>query len=286
MDIDHLKCFILVAENLSFARAAEALYISQPAVTKQISVLEQELGTTLFLRSTRHVELTAAGMAFYRDAKDIVAKTQMAVERVRQRGGAGGSLRIGLSSAAALQSVTPVLTRFHQRCPDVCPDVEVLSFKTILNLFLEDKLDLLFYYRENMPARSDAAFRLIREEPLVCLMPAEHPLAGRESIAGGELKGEAIVACNPLNAPRVIAEAQKKLLEDCGTQRVCYCSGVETAHCFVAAGLGVAILPEGLAVTDGGLVSVPLEGRRQLSFGVFSHKRGQNDLVRQFLSCL
>lgn len=58
MNIDSLKCFILVAENLSFARTAEALYISQPAVTKQINALEKELGVTLFIRSTRHVELT------------------------------------------------------------------------------------------------------------------------------------------------------------------------------------------------------------------------------------
>ena len=68
MDIENLKCFLLVAENLSFVRAAEALYISQPAVTKQINALENELGTSLFIRSTRHVELTPAGMSFYKDA--------------------------------------------------------------------------------------------------------------------------------------------------------------------------------------------------------------------------
>ena len=81
MNIDNLKCFILVADNLSFARAAEELYISQPAVTKQINNLEQELGITLFIRSTRHVELTQAGMQFYKDAKDIVVKSEIAVNK-------------------------------------------------------------------------------------------------------------------------------------------------------------------------------------------------------------
>ncbi|MBO5199434.1 MAG: LysR family transcriptional regulator [Lachnospiraceae bacterium] len=85
MNIDSLQCFILVAENLSFARAAEAMYKSQPAVTKQINSLEAELGTALFIRSTRHVELTPAGMSFYKDAKDIVLNSQMAIDRAKRQ---------------------------------------------------------------------------------------------------------------------------------------------------------------------------------------------------------
>jgi DNA-binding transcriptional LysR family regulator len=102
MTIDNLKCFILVAENLSFARAAESLYISQPAVTKQINSLEAELETTLFIRSTRHVELTPAGMSFYKDAKEIVTKTQLAVQRLQSQNTEIGTLRIGVSNSAML----------------------------------------------------------------------------------------------------------------------------------------------------------------------------------------
>lgn len=119
MNIDNLKCFILVAENLSFARAAEALYISQPAVTKQINALETELGTTLFIRSTRHVELTPIGMSFYKDAKDIVMKSQMAVSRIRQQNVNSDFIRIGLSNPVAL----PLLTRFHLNYPGIRPDI-------------------------------------------------------------------------------------------------------------------------------------------------------------------
>ena len=98
MTIDNLKCFILVAENLSFARAAEALYISQPAVTKQINALEHELGVTLFIRSTRHVELTPSGISFYKDAKDIVMKSQAAISRVQRQYANSASITFLLSA--------------------------------------------------------------------------------------------------------------------------------------------------------------------------------------------
>lgn len=125
MTIDNLKCFILVAENLSFARAAEALYISQPAVTKQINSLEHELGVTLFIRSTRHVELTPAGMSFYKDAKDIVLKSQMAVNRVQRHNTTSNSIRIGLSNPIALFYLSPILKKLSEAYPDIRPNIEV-----------------------------------------------------------------------------------------------------------------------------------------------------------------
>ena len=112
MNIDNLKCFILVADNLSFARAAEELYISQPAVTKQINNLEQELGITLFIRSTRHVELTQAGMQFYKDAKDIVVKSEIAVNKLKRKKFETNYIHIGLSNNTILFYLSSILTNY------------------------------------------------------------------------------------------------------------------------------------------------------------------------------
>ena len=125
MNIENLKCFILVAENLSFARAAEALYISQPAVTKQISTLERELGVSLFIRSTRHVELTQAGMSFYKDAKDLVQKSELAVSRVRKHNNHLDTLSIGLSSDILLFYLSPFLKKYHELYPEIQPQIQV-----------------------------------------------------------------------------------------------------------------------------------------------------------------
>ena len=286
MNIDNLKCFILVAENLSFARAAEALYISQPAVTKQINTLEQELGVSLFTRSTRHVELTPAGMSFYKDAKDIVLKSQMAINRVQRQITNSDSLRIGLSNPIALFYLSPVIKRLHETHPEIRPNLEIPGYKIVLNLFLENKLDLLFYYKENMPKKAEINFMELEKDSLSCLMPADHPLAGKDTISLKELSDIPIIACNPLNAPLSTASFQQQMLEKHDANKVLYCEGIEVAHCMVSAGMGIAVLPNILTLKSPDFAVVPLRGELPLSFGVFYHKRSKNAALTEFLKLL
>ncbi len=286
MTIDNLKCFILVAENLSFARTAEALYISQPAVTKQINVLEQELGVSLFLRTTRHVELTPAGMSFYKDAKDIVQKAQMAVSRLQSQNFQADSLFIGLGNPIALFFLTPFLQKFHASHPDIRPSIELPGYKMVRTLFLEKKLDILFYYKANLPRQADVSFLELKKDSLRCLMAADHPLAGRESLRIQDLKDVPIIACSVLNAPLATASFQEKILERHAPDKVVYCDTIEAAHCLAAAGMGVSILPELLTLRTPGFSAVPFQDDTQLSFGAFYHKRSKNTALHKFLQHL
>lgn len=286
MNIDNLKCFILVAENLSFARAAEALYISQPAVTKQINALEQELGVTLFIRSTRHVELTPAGMSFYKDAKDIVIKSQMAINRVQRQNMDSDSIQIGLSNPIALFYLAPILKKLHTKYPDIRPNIEIPGYKIVLNLFLENKLDLLFYFKENMPKKADINFVELEKDFLSCLMPANHPLAEKKSISLEELADVPIIACNPLNAPLSTASFQQQLFERHTADKFLYCNNIEVAHCMISAGLGISILPNILILKSPDFVSVPLTDEVPLSFGIFYHKRSKNAAVNKLLKLI
>ena len=286
MNIDNLKCFILVAENLSFARAAEALYISQPAVTKQINTLENELGVTLFIRSTRHVELTPIGMSFYKDAKDIVMKSQMAVSRIRQQNKNTDFIRIGLSNPVALFNLTPYLTKFHINYPDIRPDIQIPGYKSALNLFLENKLDILFYFKENMPQKKGISFIELEQDHLACLVPANHPFATKESISLDDLSDEAIIACNPLNAPLSTAAFQQKLLERRSAQGILYCDSIEVAHCMVASGIGLTILPRILSLKSPNFATVPLTEKIPLSFGAFYYKKNTNTALNKFIKSL
>lgn len=286
MTIDTLKCFILVAEHLSFARAAEALYISQPAVTKQIHSLERELGVPLLIRSTRHVELTPAGMSFYRDAKEIVLKSQIAIQRVQRQNATSDTIRIGVSNPITLCYLAPILKKLRAKYPEIRPNVDVLGYKSARSLFLEQKLDLLLYFQENMPKKEEIRFMELEQDELSCLLPAQHPLAERESIAIEALAEVPVIACNPLNAPLSIAAFQRRLLEQRAVDNVLYCDSIEVAHCMVSAGLGVAILPNLLILNTPAFASVPLAGERPLSFGVFYHRRERNRAVSKVLSLL
>lgn len=284
MTIDNLKCFIQVAENLSFARAAEALYISQPAVTKQINSLEKELGVTLLIRTTRHVELTPAGMSFYKDAKDIVLKSQIAIARVQKHNIVNDFLRIGLSNHVALYYLTPLLSKFHTKYPEVRPIVETPGYKIASNLFLEKKLDILFYYKENLVKNVGISFLELTKDTLFCLMPKNHPFAEKEAVSLNDLAELTIIACNPLNAPPFIATFQQQLTQSHPASQILYCDSIEIAHCMIASGMGVSIVPGILSLKSSDFSIVPLEEANPLSFGFFYHRRNSNAALKKFIN--
>lgn len=286
MTIDSLQCFILVADNLSFARAAEAMYKSQPAVTKQINALEEELGVTLLTRSTRHVELTPAGMSFYKDAKNIVLNSQMAIDRAKRQSVGEHTIGIGLSSPTALFYLSPILSKLRNVCPDMRPNIQVLTYKTILSLFLEKKLDVLFYYKENMSAKSGIQFRELEKDFFVCLVPNGHMFETKEKLTLEDLKNEPIIVCNPLNAPFSMASFQQKLLDCHSTHNVLYCDSVEIAHCMVSAGMGVTVLPSILCLNEANYRAIPLEDNSSMSFGVFYHKQNGNPTLKKLLKLI
>lgn len=117
-------------------------------------------------------------------------------------------------------------------------------------------------------------------------MTEDHPLAGKKSVDMDDLREYIIIACSPLEAPLAIAAFQDKLLEDHDPEKVRYCGRIETAHCLAGAGMGAAILPGMLCLKMPGLVSVPVSGAEELSFGVFCRGSGQNQALDQFIRML
>ena len=286
MNIENLKCFNLVAENLSFARAAEALYISQPAVTKQISTLERELGVSLFIRSTRHVELTQAGMSFYKDAKDLVQKSELAVSRVRKHNNHLDTLSIGLSSDILLFYLSPFLKKYHELYPEIQPQIQVYGYKVISNLFREDKLDAMFYYKENMTKMAGIQFLELKKDHLSCVLPSGHPLSAGRIISLADLENDTIIACNPLNAPLSTAAFQQRILQQHPADRVLYCDTIEIAHCMIASGMGISILPDLLTLKSPDFRTVPYEDDTEISFGLFYHRQTANSALDKLLKIM
>lgn len=267
MNIENLETFLLVAENLSFARAAKFLHISQPAVTKQIRALEDELGTKLFIRSTRNVRLTPSGELFYGDAKEIVRKTRLAIGRVKRQEEEKELLRMGVSNTSVLFYLQEIIKKLRESCPAVWPDIECLDCKKILNLFMEHKLDVLFYFKENLPKEYDIKYVELKRDRLCCLAAKESPLGQKKSISLEELKQHQLIVCSPLDAPLSIASFQEKLLKNHSPQKVMYCGSIETAHCLAGAGYGIALLPEMLCLKSLNFTALPVEEGPEFSFG-------------------
>jgi DNA-binding transcriptional LysR family regulator len=192
MELRHLQYFVVLADTLHFGRAAAKLHISQPPLSRQIALLEEELGVQLFDRSTRNVELSVAGRQFLADATDILA----AVTRARRNAlaasaGRHGELSVGFMFAAAY-SVVPGLTRAYT---SKFPDVELKLSESIPTLLTDDirggKIDVAIMYP---PENSDGlVVREVYREPLVVALPTGHALTSRKVVAVDDLRHESFL---------------------------------------------------------------------------------------------
>lgn len=139
MNTQQLESFIQVAENLNFVRAAEALNITQSAVSRQIHTLEDELGARLLHRSTRTVTLTAEGLDFLETAKSVLGKLQAAAAKLRRSEDTHIQvISIGCTNEADLELLCDILKDCHSHLPDVHPFIRVIPYQSILNLFYQD----------------------------------------------------------------------------------------------------------------------------------------------------
>jgi DNA-binding transcriptional LysR family regulator len=187
----HLRCFVAVAEELHFNRAAERLHIAQPALSVNIKRLEEELGVTLLRRSTRSVQLTEAGAIFLEKAKAAIAAFDEAVDLGGDLArGERGTLRVGGSSQVRHRLSNALSTFCHRH-----PQVEVIKREEGTGQLLADVVDRqidvgLGLEPEHKPAIS---YRTVAREPLVLVLRDDHPLARREYAALTDLTDEVLL---------------------------------------------------------------------------------------------
>jgi DNA-binding transcriptional LysR family regulator len=244
MELRHLRYFVAVAEECHFGRAAARLHIAQPPLSQQIRQLEDELGVTLLHRSTRKVELTPAGQVYLERARVVLAAvTAAGVEAGRVAAGEIGRLTIGFTGSATYE-LLPTLTRvLRADFPGIELDLkgEMLTPDQV-NALQDRTLDIGFL-RPPVHAR-DLVVRLLRREPLIAVLPETHPLAEGDTVRLAKLRDEPFITY-PSHNRSVVYDA---VLEAC--QRVGFSPAkvqevaeTSTLVAFVAAGLGVALVP-------------------------------------------
>ena len=181
-----LTVFRKVAQQLSFRKAAEELYLTQPAVSLQIKALEEELGAVLFDRSGSQVKLTPAGQALIRFAEDSSRLLHEAVHALASLGGAHrGALALGASTTIAQYLLPRLLSEFCASHPRVHATLVSGNTEQIVTAIENDKIDLGFI--EGPPHSRDLTLVPFLEDELVLLVPAAHEWAERKIIAPSEL---------------------------------------------------------------------------------------------------
>jgi DNA-binding transcriptional LysR family regulator len=242
MDLRLLRYFTVLAEELHFGRAATRLHMSQPPLSQQIKLLETELGTPLFTRTQRRVELTAAGMALKAQAALVFAQMERAVDLTRQAGrGHWGTLEIGMISSLMVGLLPQALRVFQDRYPDVKWTLHELQPAAQQAALKERRLDLCFYRMG--PNDPELTSEPLSSEAIAVVLPQQHRLAKRARVALKDLADERFISFK-LDQSRFAASLYQSCIEAGFTPNV-YQQVVEvqTLLSLVRAGLGIGLLP-------------------------------------------
>ena len=284
MNTDQLKSFIQVAENLNFARAAEILKITQSAVSRQIHSLEDELGAKLLHRTTRTVTLTPAGISFLEDAKNIMRRLKIAEQKLQRHQSTNMQvLTIGCQNEANLDLLCKILKTCRTQLPELYPFLKVIPHRSILNLFYQDELDLLFGFQDDIPIKNDTIYKELFRIPLCCIVPAAHPYSSRSELAKEELYLENIVVCNSYVIPSKVAEMQNQIAQHIPPESTYMCENLQVLLTLVRAGYGCSVLAQ-INFINSDICAIPLKGNEDLSYGVFFKKSSQSPLLKKFIS--
>ena len=244
IELRHLRYFIAVAEELHFGHAAARLNISQPPLSQQIQILEQQIGARLFARTNRSVSLTEAGRQFLADSRQILSQVDDAAARAaRLHHGETGELRIGFTSSAPfIKAVSDTLSTFRRRYPDVHIQTRETNTREQIVPLNEGALDLGLMRNTQLP--DTLVWERVLREPLLAMVPRDHPLASKPRVSLRELAREPFVFFDPHVGPGlyddILGLMRRYDLTPAITQEV---GEAMTIIGLVAAGLGVSILP-------------------------------------------
>ncbi|MFE3003295.1 LysR family transcriptional regulator [Nocardia sp. NPDC059246] len=191
-----LQYFIAVAEELSFTRAAQRLHVSQQGLSTQIKQLEHEMDVTLFSRTTRQVELTAAGAVFLRHVRDALANLDFGLEEARAvHRGEHDRLVLGCLEGAALTLTEPILAAFRERHPEVTVELSHFTYDTPSAGLASGLVDVAIVRRPFVD--EGLRFEPLFAQPLMAMLPTHHRLADRAEVTVAELLDDPILASGP-----------------------------------------------------------------------------------------
>jgi DNA-binding transcriptional LysR family regulator len=261
-DPDLLRTFLSVRRHGSLTRAAEELFLSQPAVSRRVARLERSLGLALFERLGRTLHSTDAGDALAAEASVFLGAAGRLAELVRaRRGGEEGRLRVGASTTPGLYVLPEVVLAFRARFPKVEVEFAVENSVRIEERLLRNELDLGFVGAQ--PTHAAVSLSAVARDEIVCYAAADHPLAKRTEIAPRELEGELCIAREPGSATRRLVDEWLRRRR-VRLRRTMEVGCPEAARVLVRAGLGFAYMSTaGLRGENArGLVRLPVADMR------------------------
>jgi DNA-binding transcriptional LysR family regulator len=281
-DLSQLRCFVTVAEELHFGRAAARLNMTQPPLSRQIQVLEHIVEATLLERTSRSVRLTPAGRSFLPDAKRILKLAESASQVARRIAkGKAGSIKIGFTAATAYGFMPDLIAACRERLPDVDLSLKEMVSGDQLEALASGQIDAGLL--RPPVARSELASMRVVAEPLLAAVPAGHPLCDVAAVSPKDLDGQPFVMYSP-HESRYFHDllVTQFTRADILPRYVQHLSQIHSILALVRAGLGLAIVPEAasnLNFRGVELRPLRLRSKAQVELHLVWHRAHENPLL-------
>ncbi len=244
MDIASLKAFIAVSERGSFSRAAEALFITQPAVSKRIASLEAQLGVSLFDRIGKQVQLTEAGRVLIPGSHRILAELAES-QRIlgNLRDSTHGMLSMATSHHIGLHRLPAVLRKYSRHYPEVELDIQFMDSEQAFPRILHGEIELAIVTLPNT-AQPQLKHIPVWSDPMHCVVARQHPLAKPARVSRQQLLQHAAILQTPGTHTRNLVDAA---LADARPEKILLETHyLETIKAMVQTGLGWSMLPDSM----------------------------------------
>ncbi|CAM5477227.1 LysR family transcriptional regulator [Eoetvoesiella caeni] len=277
IEMRHLRYFVGVAEAGSFRAAAERLHITQPPLTRQVQQLEEMLGTELFVRRSRGVELTAAGRMLLDDARNILILTEQALTRSQLAGrGELGRLDVGVFGSAGLDFVPRIIQDFRRLYPQVEVVLHSLDRDEQIKALSQRRLTVGFnrFFGDEIGLE----WEVILTESMHVAVPALHPYAELKELAFSALEGQPLILYPRKPRPGFIDHLMRMF----HTQNILpkveqEVDDVVTAVALVAAGVGLCLVVDSACnLSLPGVVYVPLRKQDKATFNLCLIRRSDD----------
>jgi DNA-binding transcriptional LysR family regulator len=278
-----LRYFVAVAEELHFGRAAKRLGIAQPPLSTAIRTFERQLGVELFRRTSRSVQLTAAGESLLRGGRRVLAVyAETLAEIEAQARGEQSRLRVGFD-ATTVVATTRFVREFGEVHPEIELDLTSLSWGEGAGELGDGTVDVAVV---RLPVNDPSLeTQIVFEEPRVAVLSADHPLARRETLTLADLRGEPLVLPRGTHGGWTTELAVAPRLTDAARASAPAAASIEELIIRVAAGHGVGVMPESLAdsLRNAGFVHVPLTDAPASVVAIVWRRSGAVAPVRSFV---
>jgi len=266
MDVQQIRAFLAVAEELHFGRAAERLHVAQPPLSRTIKQLERELGIRLFDRNTRSVSLTAGGQALIEPAEEVLEALRRAEAAVRSAGdGEVGLVRIAFAGVSTHPLVARLARAVRARRPGIQLELSSQNFaQPAMKKLVQGDTDIALGRWDVVPG--EVAAEIVMSDALALAVPDTHALAGARKLKLDQLAGDSFVSLPP-HEGAVLPDRLRRLAHAAGfvANVVQIAPDTQTALALVSAQVGCHLTLASVArnVTDPHVVFVPLDAPPQ-----------------------